>query len=211
MNIPLNWNKISLNQLNQLFDIPDSSLEITNFINRLAILTNAKREDIRKLSQEDAIKISEKLNFLNELPKSEKFSWIFHKFRVMKIKSLQELSNRDFIDLNEIIEGKDLEGDKVAKMMLILFEVKIGRKFSDYKELLSMPVGKSYSTMLFFYTIAKNFYLRRLELSLETMEKMSLEEMEKLEQKTKVDVQLQMRKAKDSLNRMTNGDGTLSF
>ncbi len=211
MNIPLNWNKISLNQLNQLFEIPESSLEITNFINRLSILTGRKREDIRKLTQEEAYVLAEKLSFLNELPKEEKTTWMFYKFRIMKLKDLKELSNRDFIDLNEIIESKDLEGNKVAKTMLILFDVKVGMKVKDWKWFLDMPVGKTYSTMLFFYNIVKSYYLKRLQFSLETMERMPLQMVEYYQEKNQINVQLQMKKARERIESMRSGDGTLSF
>ena len=120
--LPSNWNDVSLSQLDSLLSLPHSEIEITNFINRLAVLTGKNRDEIKKIELQDSYKMIEKLIFLDKLPSEEKVNWLSFKNRVFKLKKVEALNNADFIDLNAIVEGNDPEGTKVAKMMFILFD-----------------------------------------------------------------------------------------
>ena len=153
--MPLNWNGVSLNQLNQLTELKETDSPVSDFVDRIVILSGAEREKVESLSYEKAMSLTSGLGFLKTLPEAQIHKWIYFKNRFFKLKDLPELSNADFIDLNEIIESNIKEGDKVAKMMLILLDVKGRAKIKDWKFFLEMPVLKSYGMMLFFYNIVK--------------------------------------------------------
>ena len=207
--LPSNWNDVSLSQLDSLLSLPHSEIEITNFINRLAVLTGKNRDEIKKIELQDSYKMIEKLVFLDKLPSEEKVNWLSFKNRVFKLKKVEALNNADFIDLNAIVEGNDPEGTKVAKMMFILFDKVFGRDVHDWSFFMEMPVGKCYGTIVFFCNIVKNYYLRLLESYLGMFQTAPMEKIQEMEKKTKVDIQLQIQKMKTLLKSERNGDGMI--
>ena len=207
--LPSSWNDVSLNQLNSLLNIPQSDFEITNLINRLAVLSGEHREEIKKIELKDSHKMVEKLSFLDVLPLEEKVNWLSFKNRIFKLKKVEALNNADFIDLNAIVEGNDLEGTKVAKMMFILFDKVFGRDIIDWSFFMDISVEKSYGTIVFFCNIVKNYYLRHLESYLEMFQTAPMEKIQEMEEKTKVDLQLQIQKMKARLESEKNGDGMI--
>lgn len=157
MKLPKNWNDISLNQFKKLTEINQDALEITKFIETLSAVTNVSRDKIDGLTYKKAIELINKLKFVYKLPEAEKHEWLFFKNRFFRLKPIEELSNRDFVDLNEIVEADINEAEKVAKMMLILLRVKGRAQIKEWEFFMEMPMGKSYSLMLFFYNIVKSY------------------------------------------------------
>ena len=106
MKIPKNWNNISLNTFTKLSNLVDTDNDVTNLINRLSLLTNEPIEKIKQLKYGTVLKLVDKLSYLNELPKAKKNTWFIYKGDVFKLIDIENISNQDFIDLNDIIEFK---------------------------------------------------------------------------------------------------------
>ena len=206
MRIPNNWNRVTLSTYNKLTELVDTDNDITNLINRLVVLTGESIEEVSKIKGDD--KLIKRLSYLNELPTAKKNNWFIYKGDVFRLIDIENISNKDFIDLNDIIESEIPEGDKLAKCISKLYKP-VFKKEYDYTHFLDLSIGKSYATILFFWTIVKKYYLKYLRHSLTQMEKMNLMEIKKMK-KQGVDIQLNKANVKKLIEMLINGNGTLS-
>jgi hypothetical protein len=204
MKIPNNWHKVTLRTYNGLTELIDTDNDITNLINRLVVLTGESIEEVSKIKGDD--KLIKKLSYLNELPTAKKNNWFIYKGDVFKLIDIENISNKDFIDLNDIIESEIPEGDKLAKCISKLYKPVFKNEY-DYTHFLDLSIGKSYSTILFFWTIVKKYYLKYLRHSLIQMEKMNLNEIKKMK-KRGVDIQSNKANVKKLIELLINGNGT---
>ena len=207
MKIPKNWNSISLNTFTKLSNLVDTDNDVTNLINRLSLLTNEPIEKIKQLKYGTVLKLVYKLSYLNELPKAKKNTWFIYKGDVFKLIDIDNISNQDFIDLNDIIESDIEEGDKLAKCIHKLYK-SVRKKDYDYNHFLELSIGKSYSTILFFWSFVKSYYLKYLKHSLIQMEKMTIQEVNQMTEQG-VDIRLNKANVNKLIKMLTSGNGTL--
>ena len=207
MKIPKSWNQITLNTFNKLSNLEDTDNEITNLINRLVVLTGEPIEKIEQLKYGKVLKLTKKLSYLNNLPTAKKNTWFIYKGDVFKLIDIDNISNQDFIDLNDIIESNINEGDKLAKCINKLYK-SVRKKEYDYNHFLELSIGKSYSTILFFWNFVKDYYSKYLKHCLIQMEKMNLNQIKELK-KEGIDIQLNKQKVKKLIEMLTNGVGTV--
>ena len=208
MKIPKSWNDISLKTFSSLSELKDTDNDVTNLINRLVLLTSEPLDKIEQLKYGKVAKIASKLSFLNHLPTAKKNTWFIYKGDVFKLIDIENISNKDFIDLNEIIESDISEGDKLAKCIHKLYK-SVRKKEYDYNHFLELSIGKSYSTILFFWSFVKDYYSKYLKRCLIQMEKMSLEEVKKMKE-AGIDIQLNKQKMKKLIEMLINGNGIVS-
>ena len=209
MRIPNSWNKISLNTYNKLSNLKDNDNEVTNLIDKLVVLSGKDKEEVSKLNYGKIVKQLNKLSYLNELPKAKKNTWFIYKGDVFKLIDIDNISNQDFIDLNDIIESNIDEGDKLAKCISKLYK-SVRKNEYDYNHFMELSIGKSYSTILFFWSFVKDYYLKYLKHSLIQMEKMTIQEVKEME-KMNVDIQLNKRNLKKLIVMLTSGGGIHSL
>ena len=157
MKLPKSWDKISLNTFSKLSNIKDTDNDITNLINRLVVLTGEPIGKVEQLKYGQVMKLTKKLSYLNELPTAKKNTWFIYKGDVFKLIDIDNISNQDFIELNDIIESNINEGDKLAKCIHKLYK-SVRKKEYDYNHFLELSIGKSYSTILFFFIFLKDYY-----------------------------------------------------
>ena len=207
MKIPKNWNSISLNTFTKLSNLVDTDNDVTNLINRLSLLTNEPIEKIKQLKYGTVLKLVDKLSYLNELPKAKKNTWFIYKGDVFKLIDIENISNQDFIDLNDIIESDIEEGDKLAKCIHKLYK-SVRKKDYDYNHFLELSIGKSYSTILFFWSFVKDYYLKYLKHCLIQMEKMTIQEVKQMKEQG-VDIRLNKASVNKLIKMLTSGSGTL--
>ena len=209
MKIPKSWNKISLKTFTKLSNLVDTDNDITNLINRLSLLTGKSKEEVSELKYGKVLKYLKRLSYLNELPKAKKRFYFIYKFDVFKLIDIDNISNQDFIDLNDIIESDINEGDKLAKCICKLYKSVRGKEY-DYKHFLDLSIGKSYSTILFFWGFVKDYYLKYLKHSLTQMEKITVNEMKMMKEKG-IDIQSNKQNVMKLIRMLTSGNGTALF
>ncbi len=207
MKIPKSWNSISLNTFSKLSNIKDTDNEITNLINRLVVLTGEPIEKIEQLKYGKVLKLTKKLSYLNELPTAKKNTWFIYKGDVFKLIDIENISNQDFIDLNDIIESDIEEGDKLAKCIHKLYKSVLKKEYDD-NHFLELSIGKSYSTILFFWSFVKDYYLKYLKHCLIQMEKMTIQEVKQMKEQG-VDIRLNKQNVNKLIKMLTSGSGTL--
>ena len=207
MKIPKNWNSISLNTFTKLSNLVDTDNDVTNLINRLSLLTNEPIEKIKQLKYCTVLKLVQKLSYLNELPTAKKNTWFIYKGDVFKLIDIDNISNEDFIELNDIIESDIEEGDKLAKCIHKLYK-SARKKEYDYNHFLELSIGKSYSTILFFWSFVKSYYLKYLKHCLIQMEKMTIQEVKQMKDQG-VDIRLNKQNVNKLIKMLTSGNGTL--
>ena len=209
MRIPKSWNSISLSTFTKLSNLEDTDNDVTNLINRLALLSSEPIDKIKQLKYGKVLKLTKKLSYLNQLPTAKKNTWFIYKGDVFKLIDIDNISNQDFIDLNDIIESDIDEGDKLAKCIHKLYK-SVRKKEYDYNHFLELSIGKSYSTILFFWSFVKDYYLKYLKHCLIQMEKMNLEQIQKMKNEG-IDIQLNKQKMKKLIEMLINGVGSHSF
>lgn len=205
MKVPKSWNDVSLKTFNSLSELEETDNDVTNLINRLVALTGEPLEKIEKLKYGKVSKLISKLSYLNELPKAKKNTWFIYAGDVFKLIDIENISNKDFIDLNEIIESDISEGDKLAKCIHKLYK-SVRNKEYDYNHFMNLSIGKSYSTILFFWGFVKDYYSKYLKRCLIQMEKMTVEEVKKMKEQG-IDIQLNKQKMKKLIEMLINGNG----
>ena len=207
MKLPKSWNRISLKTFSKLSNIKDTDNEITNLINRLVVLTGEPIGKIEKLKYGKVLKLTKRLSYLNELPTAKKNTWFIYKGDVFKLIDIDNISNEDFIELNDIIESNIEEGDKLAKCIHKLYK-SVRKKEYDYNHFLELSIGKSYSTILFFWSFVKNYYSKYLKHCLIQMEKMTMNQIKEMKEQG-IDIQLNKQKMKKLIGMLKSGSGTL--
>ena len=205
MKVPKSWNDVSLKTFNSLSELEETDNDVTNLINRLVALTGEPLEKIEQLKYGKLSKLISKLSYLNELPKAKKNTWFIYAGDVFKLIDIENISNKDFIDLNEIIESDISEGDKLAKCIHKLYK-SVRKKEYDYNHFMNLSIGKSYSTILFFWSFVKDYYSKYLRRCLIQMEKMTVEEVKKMKEQG-IDIQLNKQKMKKLIEMLINGNG----
>ena len=208
MKLPKSWNKISLNTFSKLSNIKDTDNDITNLINRLVVLTGEPIGKVEQLKYGQVMKLTKKLSYLNELPTAKKNTWFIYKGDVFKLIDIDNISNQDFIELNDIIESNINEGDKLAKCIHKLYK-SVRKKEYDYNHFLELSIGKSYSTILFFWSFVKDYYSKYLKHCLIQMEKMTMNQIKEMKEQG-IDIQLNKRKMKRLIGILKNGNGIVS-
>ena len=133
----------------------------------------------------------------------------YYKGDVFKLIDIENISNQDFIDLNDIIESDIEEGDKLAKCIHKLYK-SVRKKEYDYNHFLELSIGKSYSTILFFWSFVKDYYLKYLKHCLIQMEKITIAEAKEMKKKG-IDIQLNKQRVNKLLKILTSGNGTVLF
>ena len=110
----------------------------------------------------------------------------------MKIpKNWNSISLNTFTKLSNLVDtDNDVteEGDKLAKCIHKLYK-SVRKKEYDYNHFLELSIGKSYSTILFFWSFVKSYYLKYLKHSLIQMEKMTIQEVKQMKEQG-VDIRL---------------------
>lgn len=208
MKVPKSWNDVSLKTFNSLSELEETDNDVTNLINRLVALTGEPLEKIEQLKYGKVSKLISKLSYLNELPKAKKNTWFIYAGDVFKLIDIENISNKDFIDLNEIIESDISEGDKLAKCIHKLYK-SVRNKEYDYNHFMNLSIGKSYSTILFFWSFVKDYYSKYLKRCLIQMEKMTVQEVKKMKEQG-IDIQLNKQKMKKLIEMLINGNGIVS-
>lgn len=208
MKVPKSWNDVSLKTFNSLSELEETDNDVTNLINRLVALTGEPLEKIEQLKYGKVSKLISKLSYLNELPEAKKNTWFIYAGDVFKLIDIENISNKDFIDLNEIIESDISEGDKLAKCIHKLYK-SVRNKEYDYNHFMNLSIGKSYSTILFFWSFVKDYYSKYLKRCLIQMEKMTVEEVKKMKEQG-IDIQLNKQKMKKLIEMLINGNGIVS-
>lgn len=208
MKIPKSWNSISLNTFSKLSNLKDTDNDVTNLINRLVVLTGEPIDKIEQLKYGQVVKLTKSLSYLNTLPTAKKNTWFIYKGDVFKLIDIDNISNQDFIDLNDVIESDIDEGDKLAKCIHKLYK-SVRNKEYDYKHFLELSIGKSYSTILFFWSFVKDYYSKYLKHCLIQMEKMTMNEI-KIMKEQGIDIQSNKQKVKKLIGMLKNGVGIVS-
>lgn len=197
----MNWKDISLQDLDLIQSIKRKN-ELDFITEVITIVTGQSRASIQRWKMRKLMRWNRKLSFLKSMPKPSNSRWFFYKGILYVRRNYDDISSGEFIDADAILNGKDLEALKMAKLLRIFyrpFNKKYKGKIDD--SFYQMDVSKAYSHCVFFYIGAKKSYLKGIKrfLAVEMNKKATEENYQKV---------LVLQQAFNNLQKMMPSNGT---
>ena len=92
-------------------------------------------------------------------------------------KNYQDLTNKEMVSINSILDSKMNEGIKIQKVLEILYRPFYKSKFTVNDKFMNLDINKAQAHIIFFFNIGKNYYKELLEHYLATTHKVKMKEM----------------------------------
>lgn len=202
------WKDIDIKKYSLLSDLKETGNEVTDFLQKIMILENKPIDEVEKYNLANVMELNKQLSFMKKLPEEKLKKWFIHNWKVYRIKDIPNLTNKDFFNLNDIIEKEQNDGLKLAKVMNVLYQPVVGK--SAPKDLMGLDIETAYGCVLFFYRIERNFYLKYLETSLVDLMNLKGKEIQKIEETTGETILQIMGKMQKAITNLKNGNGISS-
>lgn len=187
---PKGWSSLTLGQFIQLLDLPETGSKVTDFTNRLSILSGKDPEWLsNNIRGKDLDKLGGKLDFLQKLPKPKKANWFIWKWRMYKRQPFRLTTTSQIADIMKLNEGETNEGARILNVLSVIYyngkdEQYSGERFQKMKEKLEdLPFDIAYSSSVFFLSGLTNYLLSVLMGYSNLIEKMSLKETKDLQER----------------------------
>jgi len=122
MNLPRNWKDITIGQyINLLPSSYKGMNEVEKVIHSLSILTEQSKDEIRKLSIDQAKELNSKLDFLNELPKEHyKATFKLNGVRYRVEPNANKMSAGSYITTMHLFQDLANDPEKIEKNLHII-------------------------------------------------------------------------------------------
>jgi hypothetical protein len=190
INIPKGWKNITLGTFIQLLDLPETGKEITDFCNKLSVLTGHDPTKLKNnIRTKDLEKLGKKMAFLSDFPKPKKANWFLWKWTFYKRKPFAETTTSQIADIMKLNEKETNEGARILNVLSVIYytgkeEQYSAERFSKMKaKFENVPFNLALDSSVFFLNGLTTYLQSVLMGYSKFQDKMSLTEMEDLHKK----------------------------
>ena len=185
------WKDIKLYQLQELESLPEFDDELDLIVNQMSILKDTDTSEIEEMNITDLMNEFSEYAFLKDIPKEKQIKVISIDDRKYGMVDLSKMTLGQMVDIEEYVtDGLMKNMHKILSVLYlpIIKQNPLTKKYELDKyipdeerenDLLNTSMDQLYPTMLFFWSIVKNFLSNSVQSSVVTLEKrmMSLKEM----------------------------------